>query len=259
MRRASISAALAFLGTILFLTLKKSGKVFAMDEWYWGACELLRDVPIDARMRYGSKLKLKRFDPGQEIIAFGEEASEVCFLARGSADAVLVDVSGRMVNMRSVYEGRIFGELAALTGQPRISSVFARSPCVIVFLESPQFLELIATVPSCALSLAKSLANTIYELNDRMQQWATLSLKVRVAAEVLRLMQATPKVERRCVLNFPPTHEALAAAVASTREGVTRELRDLTKRGLLVYSRAEWIVPDMIALRQYFAALINDR
>lgn len=230
-----------------------------MEEIYWQACELLREIPLEARSRHRSKFKLKRFEPGQEIVAFGEEARVVGFLVSGSADAIWTDVSGRMVNMRSVPEGRIFGELAVLTGQPRISSVFARSPCIIIFLDRPHFLELIANEPSCALSLVKSLAKTICELNDRMQLWATLSVKARIVAEVVRLTQAVPTIQSQCVLNYPPTHEALAAAVTSTREAVTRELRDLQKRGLLVYSRTQWRVPNMITLRQHFEALTAER
>jgi CRP/FNR family transcriptional regulator, cyclic AMP receptor protein len=73
----------------------------------------------DARRLIERDCTWRRYAPGQIILDYLEESSDVFFLVSGEARVVIYSPSGRPVSFRDTRAGEIFGEFAAIDGQPR--------------------------------------------------------------------------------------------------------------------------------------------
>src|SRR4026208_900229 len=68
---------------------------------------------------------LAHFQPGQIILGHEDNTTDVLFLIEGQARVNIYSASGRRVSFRVIRKGSIFGELAAIDGQPRSATVEA--------------------------------------------------------------------------------------------------------------------------------------
>jgi len=99
---------------------------------------------------------------GQPFFAAGDASDKMYLLVEGEVSLVrgkkLLDI---------VKAGEIFGEMAAITRQPRTASAVARTACRAVALDAKQFQQAIQRTPEFALMLMSILINRL-RLTDAM-------------------------------------------------------------------------------------------
>ncbi len=150
----------------------------------------------------------------------------------------------------------MFGEIAAIDGEPRPVDVEAVTTCTVARLPHAEFLRLIDERPGFAIAVLRQVAANIRRLTARVFEFSTLPVKSRVHAELLRLAVHAPKPAQEkggtggaIVLSPAPKHAAIAARISTHREAVTRELNALAKRGLVKKSGTDLVVCDVGRLR----------
>ena len=93
---------------------------------------------------------------GQPFFAAGEASERMYLLLEGEVSLIrerkLLDV---------VKPGEVFGEMAAITRQPRSATAIARSACRAVYLDARQFQQAIQRTPEFALMLMSILINRL--------------------------------------------------------------------------------------------------
>ena len=102
---------------------------------------------LDAKNRADllARLQLKSFARGDVIIREGD-ASDGFYLVKSGEVEVYTDRGG-YVFINKLKSGEFFGELAALTGQPRSASVRALGPCELLSLSDPDLQSLLSSAP----------------------------------------------------------------------------------------------------------------
>lgn len=179
---------------------------------------------------YGWRLRTVRAAKGRLLLAAGAKSSDVFCLLEGRAHILLHSPHGREVSVRELEPGDVFGELAALDGGPRSASIVAVTGVRLAVMERADFLACLNASPEAALWLARRLGAEVRRLTERVFELSALSMRARLHAELLRLARM---VAPALVMSPAPTHEDLARRIGSTREAVTRELRDLTRAGVI--------------------------
>jgi CRP/FNR family cyclic AMP-dependent transcriptional regulator len=118
--------------------------------------------PAIARACFESLGKSESFAQGQSFFAEGETSDRMYLLLEGEASLIrgkkLIDI---------VKAGEIFGELAAITQQPRTAAAMARGACRVISLDAKQFQRAIQKTPEFALMLMSIMINRL-RLADAM-------------------------------------------------------------------------------------------
>lgn len=86
--------------------------------------EFLSSLPEDEARELVGRIKSQLFSPGQRIIEEGDSGDSIFLIKSGQAD-VVAHILGKEIELATLSNGDVFGEVAFLTGRPRTASVIA--------------------------------------------------------------------------------------------------------------------------------------
>lgn len=175
----------------------------------------------------------RAYAPHDQIIDRQSDSRDVFFIVKGRVRVVNYSISGREISFDDLDEGSIFGELAALDGEPRSANVVALEDTIVATLSPRSFQEFLLEYPIVGLALMRRLARVIRISVDRIMDLSTLGANNRVHAEILRLAKASARNEQTAVIEPVPTHGDIASRVSTARETVARVFGDLAKKGIV--------------------------
>jgi CRP/FNR family transcriptional regulator, cyclic AMP receptor protein len=194
------------------------------------------------------------FEAGEPIVDYLDSSDDVFFVASGETSVTIYSVGGKAVSFRSLGPGEIFGEYAAIDGEPRSASVEARSSCLIASMSAKEFRKLLQTEPVVAYAVLKGLVRNVRSLTKRVYEFSTLAVNNRIQAELLRLARLAPREGHSARLEPAPTHADIASRVSTHREAVTRELNRLSRMGIIERQKGSLIIWDLDRL----AAMLHE-
>jgi len=201
-------------------------------------------VPSDVRdvlARNGRQLRVRK---GHVLLAVGLPANDVYLVIEGSVSVSLVSAQGRETVLRLIEQGEMFGELAAIDGQPRSADVVAVENSTLLVIPGTTFVGLIEKEPVLSLWLARYLAHQVRYLTNRIYELSTMGVGPRLQAELLRLA-GDPQPDGSACITRIPTQAELAARIGTNRETVTREFALLVREGLLTREGRRIVVPSV--------------
>lgn len=207
--------------------------------------QLLQGIDDATLQAFEERCGWKTYAAQEQIIDRQSDSKDVFFITRGKARVVNYSLSGREIAFDDVVEGAVFGELAALDGQPRSANVVALEPTTVASLSSSAFRDLLCDHPKVALVLMQRMARIIRTSVDRIMDLSTLGANNRVQAELLRLAKKESEDGTSAIITPVPIHSDLAGRVSTTRETVARVFGDLTKKGILERKGNKLLVTDM--------------
>lgn len=187
---------------------------------------------------------------GEMIRTQRNAADPVCFVISGRFQLSLCRQFRKRLLLRIAGPGDQFGELHALTGLPLELLAQAEAEARYLEVSGADLLRLLRELPDLSLRLLKTTAGMSLAQIERLFELSALHLRDRVRAEILRLASSVSPQNERLVIRPAPTHEMFASIVGGTREGVTRELRALTKQGIIEVGRRQITVTDVSRLRE---------
>ncbi len=170
---------------------------------------------------------------GQIVIADDTRSTDVYFIVSGSVQVSLLSLHGHETVLRDMGTGKLFGELAAIDGQPRSATIVATQDSVLARLSRPEFEDFLSNVPNAGLWMAQQLAARVRSLTQKAFELATMPVSHRLQSELIRLAESSGIDDDRSVIVPMPTHANLAARVGTHREAVTRELGMLAIEGII--------------------------
>jgi len=133
-------------------------------------CEGLDDVSIQVLRNV---LKTRRFKAGDSIVAIGDPADSLFFLASGQVSVTIDLAGGGTRRLTTCTPGMIFGEMAILERQPRSAVVRADTPVECWELPIADFEHLTNTHPDLKVKLlenfARSLSMRVRRLTDEVR------------------------------------------------------------------------------------------
>ena len=185
----------------------------------------------------------RTFDKGQLII-LAEETGDTLFIIRGGQVKVsLIHEDGKEFILSLLSQGEVFGELSLLDARPRSANVTAMVETELLMLRRSDFLDLVGRVPQIAVSLLEELASRLRRTDDQVEGLALLDVHHRVAKTLLRMAKDGGQTSPEGILiRRRPTHQQLANMSGTTRETVTRALKQLQDEGYIRISGRQILI-----------------
>ena len=220
--------------------------------------EIFAAMAAEDRAALAGRCHWRRFMRGQQIIGHQEETRDVFFVIAGEVRATSYALSGKEVTYRDIAAGDMFGEYAAINGEPRSADVVALTDCLVASMSNTVFWEVLDRHPEVAAVTLKRLTSQIRVLTERIFEFSTLAVRNRIHAELLRLARSHPAEDNTAVIKPAPTHAELASRVSTHREAVTRELNALAHARLVERRSDALRINDVAKLSRMVEMVLGD-
>jgi CRP-like cAMP-binding protein len=214
--------------------------------------ELLRTVPIFSELSDGDisslgKLSSRRRYPKDTVVFFeNEEGDSFFMILEGRIKVTILGDDGREVILSMLGPGDFFGEMALLDNEPRSATAIAVEETELLSLNRTDFQTVLTDNRSITTALIKILTARLRRANHQISTLALLDVYGRVARVIVDMAREEGRRLRDGRIAFRrATHQEIANRIGTTRETVTRMLKDLERQGLIHIEGKEIVVePD---------------
>lgn len=214
--------------------------------------ELLRTVPIFSELTGEDiaslgRLSSRRRYPKDQVVFFENEEGDFFFMIlEGRIKVTILGDDGREVILSVLGPGDFFGEMALLDNEPRSATAIAVEDSELISLHRTDFQTVLTENRSITSALIKSLTARLRKANHQISTLALLDVYGRVARVIAEMARDEGRRLRDGRIAFRrATHQEIANRIGTTRETVTRMLKDLERQGLLHIEGKEIVVgPD---------------
>ena len=211
--------------------------------------ELLRTVPIFSELGPADLDKLVRLAarkryPKDGVVFFENEAGDTLFMvADGRIKVTILGDDGREVILSVLGVGDFFGDMSLLDNEPRSATAIAAEDSELLSLSRADFEGLMKENPGIMSTLIRVLTSRLRHANHQISTLALLDVYGRVARVIVDLARDDGRRLKDGRIAFQrPTHQEIANRIGTTRETVTRMLKDLQRQGMIKVSGKEIVV-----------------
>ena len=214
--------------------------------------EVLRTVPIfselsDEDITSLAHLALRKRYPKDTVVFFENEEGDFFFtILEGRIKVTILGDDGREVILSMLGPGDFFGEMALLDNETRSATAIAVEESELLSLHRNDFQSVLNDNKSITSALIRVLSARLRRANHQISTLALLDVYGRVARVIVDMAREEGKRLRDGRIAFRrATHQEIANRIGTTRETVTRMLKDLERQGLIHVEGKEIVVqPD---------------
>ena len=214
--------------------------------------ELLRSVPIFSELTEAdfsslAKVANRRRYPKDSVVFFENEQGDFFFMIlEGRIKVTILGDDGREVILSLLGSGDFFGEMALLDNEPRSATAIAVEDTELLSLHRNDFQAVLSDNRSITVGLIKVLTTRLRRANHQISTLALLDVYGRVARVIVDMAREEGRRLKDGRIAFRrATHQEIANRIGTTRETVTRMLKDLERQGMIHIEGREIIVqPD---------------
>lgn len=188
------------------------------------------------------------FNPKEYIIKEGILSSHIAYLKSGLATVSKKGGKGIDQILKIVQPGNYIGLQTVLFEKVNQFSVMALEKCVVCFIDNLSFKELINRNAQFANELLSFLCREELTYFQRFVDTHQKQINGRLADIILCFSDDIQKNDH-CV-NIPLSRSDLAVLTCTTRESITRTIKDFTKAGIISVTGKKFEILDMERLRK---------
>jgi CRP-like cAMP-binding protein len=185
----------------------------------------------------------KRAARGEQILAEGDIADVLYFVAEGVVKVFKTSADGKEQILRIIRPGESFNDVPVLTGGVSLVSAAAMGPVALYALKKSDLERIMREHPQIAFNVIEVLSQRVAELISLVEDLSFRHVTGRVAKVLLEY--AGDKTGDRPRL----TQQEMAAMIGTAREMVGRSLKSLEGDGAIRMERSRIIITDQEALR----------
>jgi CRP-like cAMP-binding protein len=211
--------------------------------------ELLRTVPIfseldDKSIDELSRLTTRRCIEKDAVVFFENDPGDSFFMIlSGRIKVTILGDDGREVILSILGSGDFFGELALLDDEPRSATAMAIEPTELLSLTRADFDGVLKDNWTIMPALIQVLASRLRHANHQISTLALLDVYGRVANVILEMAREEGRrLKDGRVVFRRATHQEIANRIGTSRETVTRMLKDLERQELIHVKGREMIL-----------------
>lgn len=210
------------------------------------AVETLRAIPLFASVsdedlqQVASHLIERRFPRNTTIVEEGLAGDYMYVIREGRVKVTKLSEDGREKILEFLDAGSFFGEMALLDRAPRIASVKTLKPVRLLALSRSDFLNLLRKSPDLTLSVIQELCKRLRTVDDQASALSFQRVKDRTKGLLERLARDPHEEGGR--VTPPLTHQQMADMIGTSRETVTRVLKELKQEGWLRQEGKRYLV-----------------
>jgi CRP-like cAMP-binding protein len=216
------------------------------------AHDFLSSLSPDDRSAVESSGHRRHYRRGSVILHAGDDAACVLIVLEGRVKVGRPGSDGRESVLAFLGPGDLVGDLGALDGRERSSSVAALEPVETLALSGGEFRQLVKARPGIAQVVLNVLAERLRTADRERADFGSYDVTGRVARRLLDLCDGYgTETSGGVEIALPLTQEDLAGWTGASREAVSKALAVLRQLGWVETSRRGLLVTDLDALRTY--------
>lgn len=169
--------------------------------------------------------RASEFPAGTNVFVQGDAASDLFLITKGRVRAFSLSPAGKETTLEVMEAGRIFGELALLSGSCRSVSIQTVTDCQIVTAPTEKLLPLCLGSEELTMLIFRHMADTCSYLTHQISRLVQYDSVQKVADFLLC------ESESRGCSALPYTHQEIADSVSLNRVTVSRILSDFKEQG----------------------------
>jgi CRP/FNR family transcriptional regulator, anaerobic regulatory protein len=205
---------------------------------------LLEELSPAGRSRLLAAARHVTLQPNTQVLQRGDEVAGAYLVERGALRVYYVSAEGRECTLYWIDPGQscilaLNGLFARLAYPAWVKSDSTETQVAVI--SGDAYRELFSAETALQRYTFDALATRLFDLMTLMQETASLGLEQRVAAHLLRRTGAAQVLET--------THEQIARHLGSSREVVSRVLRNIARSGALSLSPRTITIVDAEKLR----------
>lgn len=191
------------------------------------------------------------FRRGAFLMTEGEASNHVVVLLTGRAKVSSYTHEGKEVVLAVRGPGELIGELSALDGGARSATVSALEPIEALIVPSERFVAFLEDHARLAIQMLQTLSRRLRDSDRKRIEFGAFDTPGRVARRLLELVDRYGEGEGTGMrIDLSLTQDELAGWTGSSREAVSKALREFRDRGWVETGRRSIKVLDVDALRQ---------
>ena len=212
------------------------------------ALATLRGIPLFSRVAQGdleqiaSHLIERRYPRNTTIVEEGLPGDYMYILRDGRVKVTKLSEDGREKILDFLETGSFVGEMALLERGPRSASVKTLSPVRVLALSRTDFIALLRRSPDLALAVIQELSRRLRSVNEQASSLSFQRVKERTMGLLERLAK-DPTEDGERLVTPALTHQQIADMVGTSRETVTRVVKDLKESGWLRQEGKRYQIP----------------
>ncbi len=189
-----------------------------------------------------SELLIERRYPKNAIILEEGLPGDYMYIVReGRVKVTKLSDDGREKILDMKGAGEFVGDMALLDRAPRSASVKTLSPVIVLALSRGDFMGLLRKSPDLALAVIQELTHRVRTVNDQASALSFQRVKDRTKGLLDRL--ATEEADAGRMRTPTLTHQQIADMIGTSRETVTRVVKELKGDGWLAQEGKRYLVP----------------
>ena len=209
----------------------------------------LRSIPLFNRVSEGDLEELathlieRRFPKNATVVEEGLPGDYMYVIRSGRAKVTKASEDGREKIMNFLETGAFFGDMALLGDEARSASVKTLEESVLLALSRRDFIDLLRQSPDLALAVIEELANRLREKNEQARSLSFQGVEERTR-NLFERIALPDDTHEGCRLTPVLTHQQIADMVGTSRETVTRSIKQLKESGWLSQEGKRYVIPD---------------
>jgi CRP-like cAMP-binding protein len=202
---------------------------------------LFSEVSDDDLDSIASHLIERRYPKGSTIVEEGLPGDYMYVLKEGRVKVTRLSEDGREKILEMLGESSFFGEMALLDQGPRSATVKTLTPVVLLALSRTDFLGLLRRSPDLSMTVIQELTRRLRDTDEQASSLSFLRVKDRTTGLLRRMAEDAVDETHRATQNL--THQQIADMIGTSRETVTRVVKELKQDGWLGQRGKQYIVP----------------
>jgi len=196
------------------------------------------------------------YPKGATLFTEGEDANGVYMLCKGRVKLSAYSSDGKALILRIANAGEILGLSAAIGDTPHKATAEVLENCQVNFVRKPDFLRFLREQADAGFNALRQLSNNYHAAYTQV---CSLGLSSSVGDKLAKLFlnwcEAMSVTDGRIHLKITFSHEEIAEMIGTSRETVTRLLKDFRQRDLISLKGSDLYIND----RRRLEAAIRSR
>jgi CRP/FNR family transcriptional regulator len=213
-------------------------------------CEMRSDQYFcnlpDVTLKIFESLKITNAYPqGSTLFIEGQPSNGIYMLCKGRVKLSTSSPDGKIIILRIAEAGEVLGLSATVSNSNYETTAEVIESCQVNFVRKDDFLNFLQHHAEACLSAVKQLSNSY---NTAFVQICSLALSNSVADKLAKLFLGWCKPNHEnngsVHLKISYTHEEMAEMIGTSRETVSRLLKEFKERKLITLKGSDLVIPD---------------
>jgi CRP/FNR family transcriptional regulator, cyclic AMP receptor protein len=221
----------------------------------WRTAGFFCSLPPAALQAFDALTFTNIYPKGAILFSEGETPRGIFHLCNGSAKLSISSEDGKTLITRIVEQGESLGLSAVISGKPSKVTAETLSPSQVNFVRRDDFLRFLVSCPEGAANALRQLAAECEAGTDRVR---AMELSQSAAGKLASLLLAWcaergTKTDGGIRMQVLMTHDDISHLINTSRETVTRLLRDLRDERVISVKGSSLIIHNKTRLESLIA------